>query len=71
MTALTFRLDDDKHLRLKQLAKSRKTTINHLLNEMTTLMLAEMDLETRYQARVVRGKGKQKEGLALLAKARK
>ncbi len=70
MTALTLRLPDEKHLRLKQLAKKKGATINRLLDEMTTLMLAEFDLETRYKARVERGKGKAERGLELLEKAR-
>ncbi len=70
MTALTLRLPSEKHQRLKQLAKKRGTTINRLLDEMTTLLLAEFDLETRYLARVERGKGKQQRGLDLLEKAR-
>ena len=69
MTALTLRLPSEKHLRLKQLAKKRGTTINRLLDEMTTLMLAEFDLETRYKTRVERGKGKSERGLELLEKA--
>ena len=69
MTALTLRLPSEKHQRLKQLAKKRGTTINRLLDEMTTLMLAEFDIETRYKARVERGKGKMERGLELLEKA--
>ncbi len=69
MTALTLRLPSEKHQRLKQLAKKRGTTINRLLDEMTTLMLAEFDIETRYKARFERGKGKTERGLALLNKA--
>lgn len=69
MTALTLRLPDEKHLRLKQLAKKKGVTINRLLDEMTTLMLAEFDIETRYKARVERGRGKAGHGLDLLEKA--
>ncbi len=69
MTALTLRLPDEKHLRLKQLAKKKGMTINRLLDEMTTLMLAEFDIETRYKARVERGRGKAERGLQLLEKA--
>ena len=71
MTALTLRLPDEKHLRLKQLAKKRGTTINRLLDEMTTLMLAEFDIETRYKARFERGMGETERGLELLGKATK
>lgn len=51
MAALTVRLPDDKHLRLKALAKSRGTPLNRLIDEMTTLMLAEFDAETRFRLR--------------------
>ena len=69
MTALTVRLPDEKHRRLKALAKSRGTPLNRLIDEMTTLMLAEFDAETRFQLRAQRGTGKASRGLALLKKA--
>ncbi|MBM5797437.1 MAG: toxin-antitoxin system HicB family antitoxin [Cyanobacteria bacterium K_Offshore_0m_m2_072] len=69
MTALTVRLPDDKHQRLKALAQSRGTTLNRLIDEMTTLMLAEYDAETRFLLRAARGAGKEQRGLELLAKA--
>ena len=69
MTALTVRLPDEKHRRLKALAKSRGTPINRLMEEMTTLMLAEFDVETRFQIRAVRGTGQSERGLELLQKA--
>jgi len=65
---LTVRLPDEKHRRLKALAKSRGTPINRLIDEMTTLLLAEFDAETRYQLRAARGKGKSERGLELLLK---
>jgi len=70
MTALTLRLPSEKHQRLKQLAKKRGTTINRLLDEMTTLLLAEFDFETRYMARAEAGKEKEQRGLDLIEKAR-
>jgi predicted DNA-binding protein len=69
MSALTLRIPDDKHQRLRALAQSRGTTINRLLDEMTTLMLAEFDAETRFKLRVARGKGQAARGLDLLDKA--
>jgi predicted transcriptional regulator len=69
MTALTLRLPDEKHRRLKALAQSRGTPINRLLEEMTTLMLAEFDAETRFNVRAARGVGRDEKGLALLQKA--
>ena len=69
MSALSVRLPDDKHDRLRTMAKSRSTTINRLIDEMTTLMLAEFDAETRFRLRAKRGHGKTARGLALLKKA--
>jgi predicted DNA-binding protein len=69
MSALTVRLPDEKHRRLKALAKSRGTPLNRLIDEMTTLMLAEFDAETRFNVRAVRGAGKRERGLELLDKA--
>ena len=70
MTALTVRLADDKHQRLKALAKSRGTPLNRLIDEMTTLMLAEFDAETRFRVRAARGEGQEERALSLLNKAR-
>ncbi len=69
MTALTVRLPDEKHRRLKALAKSRGTPLNRLIDEMTMLMSAEFDAETRFLLRAKRGSGKTERGLALLEKA--
>jgi predicted transcriptional regulator len=71
MAALTLRLPEDKHQRLRALAQSRHTTINRLMDEMTTLMLAEFDAETRFKLRAARGAGRAAEGLALLDKVAK
>jgi hypothetical protein len=69
MSALTLRLPDDKHERLRALAQSRGTSVNRLLDEVTTLLLAEYDAETRFRLRAHRGAGKAKRGLSLLDKA--
>ncbi len=69
MSALTVRLPDDKHRRLKALAQSRGTSVNRLIDEMATLMLAEFDAETRFRLRAERGAGKYERGLELLRKA--
>ncbi len=68
MTALTIRLPNEKHIRLKALAKSRGTPLNRLFDEMTTIMLAEFDAETRFQIRAQRGAGQEARGLELLKK---
>jgi len=69
MSALTIRLPDDKHQRLRALAQSRGTSVNRLIDEMTTLMLVEFDAETRFRLRAELGAGQQSRGLALLKKA--
>ncbi|MBS3822114.1 MAG: ribbon-helix-helix protein, CopG family [Phycisphaerae bacterium] len=70
MSALTIRLDDEKYARLKELARKRHTSVNKLFDEMTTLILAEADAETRFSLRAARGKNQAQRGLELLAKAR-
>ncbi len=69
MSALSVRLPDDKHERPRNMARTRGTTINRLIDEMATLMLAEFDAETRFRVRAKRGLGKTERGLALLKKA--
>ncbi len=69
MSALTLRLPDDKHERLRALAQSRGTSVNRLLDEVTTLLLAEFDAETRFRLRAQKGAGKTARGLDLLYKA--
>ena len=69
MTALTVRLPDDKHRRLRAMAESRGTTLNRLIDEMTTVMLVEFDAETRFKLRAARGEDQAARGLTLLAKA--
>jgi len=71
MKTLVVPIEDDKHQRLRALAQSRHTTINRLMDEMTTLMLAEFDAETRFKLRAARGTGRAAEGLALLDKVAK
>lgn len=70
MTALTLRLPEDKHRRLKALASQRGVSINCLLDEATTLLLVEFDAETRFRLRAMRGQGQTERGLALLHQAK-
>ncbi len=70
MAALIIRLPDTKRDRLKLLARARKLSVTKLIDEMTTVALAEFDAQTRFEARAMRGTGKTRRGLALLAKAR-
>jgi predicted transcriptional regulator len=69
MSALTVRLADDKHQRLRALAASRGTTLNRLIDDMATAMLADFDAETRFQLRSARGKDQTQRGLQLLDQA--
>ncbi len=64
MATLTIRLPDDKHERLKELARRRNMSVNKLIEELSTIALAEFDAETRFPA--MAGKGSQSAGLALL-----
>ena len=64
MSTMTIRLPDDKHLRLKKLAKSRHLSINKLVEELTTSVLSAHDAEVRF--RVLALRGDLKKALALL-----
>jgi predicted transcriptional regulator len=66
MATLTIRLPDDKHRRLKELAQTRGISINKLMEELSTIALAEFDAHTRFKA--MAAKGNLEEGLKLLAK---
>ena len=69
MVALTLRLPDEKHRHLKILAEQRGISVNRLMEEMATLMLAEFDAEIRFELRASRGIGQEARGLELLEKA--
>lgn len=66
MSTVTIRLPDDKHARLRQLAKHRDLSINKLMEELATISIAEFDAESRFRAMAARGSAKN--GLALLDK---
>jgi predicted transcriptional regulator len=66
MATLTIRLPDNKHARLRQLARQRKICLNKLMEELVTIALAEFDAETRFRARTARGSVA--EGLRMLDK---
>ncbi|MBK1723110.1 toxin-antitoxin system HicB family antitoxin [Thiocystis violacea] len=55
MATLTVRLPDDKHLRLKALAKRKHISVNKLLEELSTQAIAEFDAESRFRAMAVKG----------------
>jgi hypothetical protein len=64
MTTLTIRIPDDKANRLREMARQRGISLNKLMEEFSTLGLAEFDAETRFRARAARGSAEQ--GMALL-----
>jgi predicted transcriptional regulator len=66
MSVLTIRLSEEKHARLRSLAKSRGVSINKLVDELATVALAQQDAETRFRARAARGS--RAKGLKLLDK---
>lgn len=69
MTALTLRLPEHKHARLKAMAEQRGISLAKLLDELTTQALTEFDAETRFQLRAQRGANRLERGLELLKKA--
>ncbi len=58
MATMTIRLPDDKHERLKQLAKSRGISVNKLFEEFSTQAIAEADAYTRFQLHASQGNAK-------------
>ena len=66
MGTLTIRLSDDKHQRLKALAKQRNMSLNKLMEEFSVVALTQFDMETRF--RVLASRGSVKKGLAILEK---
>ena len=66
MAAFMVRIADDKHERLKELAKARGMSLNKLMEELSTIALAEFDAETRFRAMAVQGNPER--GIALLDK---
>jgi len=66
MATLTVRLPDDKHLRLKALAKHRHVSVNKLMEELSTQALAEFDSEVRFRS--LAATGNTEAALALLNK---
>lgn len=63
MSTLTIRLPDDKHERLKALAKSNSISINKLMDELATVALANYDARVRFETRAARGNPKRALGL--------
>jgi len=55
MATLTIRIPDEKHGRLKALAKYRHLSMNKLIEELSTQALAEFDSEVRFRALAANG----------------
>jgi hypothetical protein len=66
MSVVTLRIPDEKHLRLKQLAASRNTSVNRLLDELATIVLVQHDVAVQFRAAAESGNPAR--GLALLDK---
>jgi hypothetical protein len=69
MTAFTLDLPDEKLQRLEAVARARGTSVARLFEEMSSVMLAEADAQTRFELRAQRGLGREARGLELLDKA--
>jgi len=66
MSVVTLRIPESKHERLKTLARSRGISVNKLLEELSTVALAQHDVEVRFRGMAARGSAGK--GLALLDK---
>lgn len=64
MSTLTIRLPDEKHERLRELARQRGISINRLMDELSTIAVAQFDAESRFRA--LAAKGSVKKGLKIL-----
>ena len=66
MSVLTIRIPQGKHERLKTLAKMKGISVNKLMEELSTVALAQHDAEVRFHAAAARGSART--GLSLLDK---
>ena len=66
MATMTIRLPDDKHERLQQLAKSQGMSLNRLVDDLSSVALAQYDAELRFETLAVKGDAAR--GLRLLDK---
>ena len=55
MSTLTIRIPEDKHARLRNLAKAKGVSINRMMDELATVALAAYDSEIRFKAMAARG----------------
>ena len=66
MSTLTIRLPDDTAQRLKDLAHTRGLSINKLMEELSTQVIATFDMETRF--RTLAASGGPVQALAILGR---
>ena len=66
MATMTIRLSDEKHRRLQQMAASQGVSLNRLVDELSSVALAQYDAELRFQA--LARKGDPAQGLRLVDK---
>ena len=59
MSTVTLRIPDAKHDRLKQLARSRRVSVNKLFEEWCTVAIATHDAELRFRHLAKRGNAKE------------
>jgi len=55
MATMTIRVPNDRHERLRQLAKYRGISVNKLMEEFSTIGLAQFDAELRFRALASKG----------------
>lgn len=58
MSTMTIRLPRDRHERLRQLAKHRGISVNKLVEEFSTIGLAQFDAEMRFRNLAAKGSAK-------------
>jgi hypothetical protein len=66
MSVVTLRISEAKHECLRQLAASRHTSVNRLLDELATIALTQHDLRVQFEAAAATGQPAR--GLELLDK---
>ena len=55
MSTLSIRIPDSKYERLKNLAASKKISVNKLFDELTTQALTEHDIQAQFEMRAAKG----------------
>ena len=66
ISTLTIRLPEDKHQRLRELARQQGVSINRLMDELSTMALTQHDTEMRFHT--LAAKGSPRAGLRILQK---